>query len=118
MTRRWDDLAEDISAIHDYAMWVREKLHTLDSIREQLEFLMAGQASIDAATAAILNTQANQAAAVTILQADVTAIRAELDAGAGDTTALDSAVAAQPASDAALTAAVNDVTALAPPPAA
>ena len=89
----------------------------LNRIIETQEKIMAGQASIDAAVAQLTTTQANEAAAVTQLGTDVTAIQAELAAqGSVDTTALDAAVAAQAASDASLTAAVEGVTALATPP--
>jgi hypothetical protein len=89
----------------------------LDRIYELLEKIMTAQDDINTAVAQLAQTQANEANAVTVLQADVTAIQAEL-AGAGtpvDTTALNAAVAAQVASDNALASAVGDVTALVPP---
>jgi hypothetical protein len=94
----------------------------LDKILANQETIMAGQASIDAAVAAIQATQANEAAAATQLGTDVTAIKGLLTAGGTplNTTALDAAVAAAPASDSTLTTAVAGVTALAspvPPPA-
>jgi hypothetical protein len=68
-------------------------------ILDNLETLMAGQASIDAAVAAIND-------AVTSLTADVAAIQAKLAAGAVNTDALDAAVPP-------LAAQVNAVNALA-----
>ena len=91
----------------------------LDQVLANQVTIMAGQASIDAAVAAIQATQANEAAAVTALGTDVTEIQALLAAGGTplDTTALDAAVAAAPASDSALTTAVAGVTTLAGQPA-
>jgi hypothetical protein len=89
----------------------------LDRIYELLEKIMTAQDDINAAVAQLAQTQANEANAVTVLGADVTALTAALAAGGTpvDTSALNAAVAAQSASDTALASAVGDVTALVPP---
>jgi peptidoglycan hydrolase CwlO-like protein len=87
----------------------------LARIEQKQGAIMTAQDDINAAVVQLQATQANEAAAVSALGSDVTAIQAELAAGGQpDTSALNAAVAAQPAADAALAAAVGDVTALVP----
>jgi len=86
-------------------------------LNRKMDVIMGVQDDINAATQQILATQQVEATAVSTLAADTTAIAAALAAGGGtpaDTSALNAAVAAQPAADAALTGSVNDVTALVP----
>jgi len=101
-------------------MSIRDRCHHCGEfalILSRLETIMTAQDDINAAVAQLQATQANEANAVTVLGADVTAIEALL-AAAGtpvDTTALNAAVAAQSPADTALAAAVGDVTTLANP---
>jgi hypothetical protein len=70
----------------------------LNRIEQKVDAIMAGQASIDAAVTAINSF-------LTDLSADVTAIKAEIDAGGTvSTDALDAAVAQLPAAQAAIDA--------------
>jgi hypothetical protein len=108
--------------LHDDVRWLREHMAELErhvgTLHKKADLIMSAQDDINAATARILATQATEAAAVSALDADVTAIGAALQAGGGtpvDTSALVAAVAGQDASDTALIGAVNDVTGLVPP---
>lgn len=89
-------------------------------INRKLDKLSEQQQDINAATAALTALTTDVAANVTQLGTDITAIQAALAAlpASVDTTALDAAVAAAQNTAASLDASVQQVTALAPPPAA
>lgn len=89
----------------------------LNEIKE--EIIMAGQASIDAATAAFTSMEADDAAQVAQLIADfgaLTTLIQNLPASV-DTTALDAALAKAQATAKGLDPAVASITGLTPPPA-
>jgi hypothetical protein len=89
----------------------------VDRLREQdrkLNDIMATQAELDAATAALTTLGTNVAGNVAQLQTDVAAIQALLAAPQLDTTALDAAVASVANTASSLDASVSSVTALVP----
>jgi hypothetical protein len=83
-------------------------------INRKLNIIMATQAELDAATAALTAVSTDIATNVTQLGTDVAAIQALLAQPNLDATALDAAVAAIAATQANLDTAVSGVTSLAP----